>query len=435
MVNSSSHSVLVTDQFHPQTLEQLCCLPNISVDNKPSISRQELLEIIPKYQVILTRSGTSVDQQLIDAGSSLQVVARGGVGIANIDLEYATKKGILVVNAPGVNTQSAAEITIALLLSMTRKLPEAQTNLKQGGWDRHRFKGSELNNKTIGIIGFGHVGRRVAMIASGFGMTVEAYDPYIAPQIFDYAKVTRRNNLNELTSSCDILSPHVPLNEETRGMIGEKQLMSLKKSSWVLNTARGGVICEESLIKVLNSGHLSGAAIDTWESEPSPRPELVNHPLVYGTPHIGAATEEAQLRVGQKIVAQIHKALSGDVVDHPVNIPGIESTLGQSTSPTRTFMVLAEKLGRLAQQILEFQPSIVELNLPKNLSDPEKNLLTIAFQKGYLFQVSHEFISYANATVKFANTGLSINLISEVDQPNVFPSSFEDTAITITLRH
>lgn len=398
--------LLITGQLHQDALAALAS-DTLSVDYEPQIQRSHLLRIVGDYHVLLTRSGTTVDQELLDKATQLELVARAGVGIANIDLEYATHKGILVINAPGVNTISAAELTISLLMAMVRQIPSAQHTLKQGGWDRHLFEGTELAHKTIGLIGLGNVGRRVAQICHGLQMKVEAYDPYLTDEIFEAAGVSRRHQLrgeHGLLRHCDILSPHVPLNEETTGLIARDELMELSPGSWVVNTSRGGVICEQALLEVLEANHLAGAAIDTWQNEPTPHAMLVQHPKVYGTPHIGALTLEAQRKVGLAIVNQLNKALDGEVVDHPVNIPGMHSHL---TSPLRAKMVLCEKLGRLSQQILEFQPTTLTLHLPPGLDDNAGHLLVLAFQKGFLYRVTNEFVSYANANAKFAAAGMS----------------------------
>lgn len=398
--------VLITGELHEDALAALAS-DLLSVDYEPRLQRPRLLQIIGNYHVLLTRSGTTVDRELLDKAQQLKIVARAGVGIANIDLEYATHKGILVINAPGVNTISAAELTISLLMAMVRQIPSAQHQLKQGGWDRHLFKGTELAQKTIGLIGLGNVGRRVAQICHGLQMKVEAYDPYLTDEIFEKLGVSRRRQLrgaDGLLHHCHILSPHVPLNEETTGLIARDELMELPLGAWVVNTSRGGVICEQSLLEVLESNHLAGAAIDTWQNEPTPHAKLVRHPKVYGTPHIGALTSEAQRKVGLAIVSQLNKALDGEVVDHPVNIPGMHSNL---TSPLRARMVLCEKLGRLGQQILEFQPTTLTLHLPPELDNDAGHLLVLAFQKGFLYRVTNEFVSYANASAKFASSGMS----------------------------
>lgn len=422
------HRILVTGNLDPEALEDLRAIPQSSVSYQPDISRPDLLAGVADYHVLLTRSGTAADRTLMDAGKSLKIIARAGVGIANIDLEYATQKGILVINAPGVNTQSAAELTLALLLAMSRKLPEAQERIKSGGWDRHLYRGMELRGKTMGLVGFGNVARRVAQLCQGFPMNVEAYDPYLAPGIFESYGVKRQGSMTELLRSCHILSVHVPLNEETTNLIDGECLKTLAQGSWVINTSRGGVVCESSLLELLSNGHLAGAAIDTWLGEPEVDSALVQHPKVYATPHIGAATMEAQRGVGKAIVVQIQKALAGEVVDHPVNIPGIHSALAH---PMRAQMVLAEKIGRLAQQILEFQATSVVMAFPSSLTDDEKHLLTIAFQKGFLFGVSNEFISYANAATKFAACGISFGEASP--ERGQWQPSRDDSSMAVTL--
>ena len=429
--------ILITGHLDDDALNQLRSVSGLTVNYQPKIRRDELMKIIDGFHVLLTRSGTTVDSTLIDQAPSLMIVARAGVGISNIDLEYATQKGILVMNAPGVNTTSAAELTVTLLMSMVRQILQASAAIKQCRWDRHLFCGSELAGKTIGLIGLGNVGRRVAQICQGLQMHVEAYDPYLADEIFDELGVKKRSSLaphntdrsssaatdkDSLVPHCDILSPHVPLNQETKGLVDRHIMQSLKPGAWVVNTSRGGVICEDSLIELLNTGHLAGAAIDTWQNEPTPNAKLATHPKVYGTPHIGAVTVESQRKVGQAIVGQIIKALEGDVVDHPVNIPGLHSGL---MAPMKAKMVLCEKLGRLSQQILEFQPSNLTLHFPSSLAPEHQNLLTIAFQKGFLYRLTDEFISYANAATKFAASGMRSSL-------DISRSSSSQIAITLT---
>ena len=404
------HTIFVAGTLHTSGLEELKNIPHSSVIHRPQISTAELLTSLGQVEVLVTRSGTTVDRELLDAAPQLKVLARAGVGIGNIDLSYATEKGVLVVNAPGQNTQSAAEITFALLLAMMRKLPEAWNSLKSGNWNRHHFAGTQLHGKTLGIVGLGHVGRRVAVMAQGFGMMVQAYDPYLSEQVFEDYRTYRQQNLMDLLASSQILSLHVPLNEETRSMITKQSLLHMPRGSWVLNTARGGVIPEQDLYDVLESEHIAACALDTWENEPTPRSDLTCHPRVYGTPHIGAITEEAQIAVGKTIALQVRKALAGDVVDHPVNIPGLHSSL---SSAVGSYMVLAEKLACLALQISTFVPQSLSLDLPDTLEAEEQKLLYLALKKGYMSRISEDFVSYANASRLFAAQGLTCREDSE----------------------
>ena len=426
-----SRIILVAGTLHPLGLEELRSIPGSTVIHKPRSSTEELLASLADVEVLITRSGTTVDKELLEHAPKLKVLARAGVGIGNIDLHSATERGILVVNAPGQNTQSAAEMTFALLLAMVRKLPEAWSTLKKGGWNRHHFSGTELYGKTLGIVGLGNVGRRVAMMGRGFGMKVQGYDPYLTQEIFEDHQVVLKKNLEELLSSSDVLSLHVPLNEETRGMISKHDLMQMPRGSWVLNTARGGVIPEQDLYEVLESEHLAGCAMDTWEHEPKPDPRLTSHPKVYGTPHIGAITEEAQIAVGKTTAMQVSKALKGEVVDHPVNIPGLHSSLSSSLG---AYMVLVEKLASLALQISTFTAKRLTLKAPADLKEEEQELLHLALKKGYMSRISEDFVSYANASRLFASQGLTIQEAPTTQPPSsALKEQHRSSALTLTL--
>lgn len=399
-----STRILITGALCQQAIDELSNCRDYIVVYRPDCEREDLLnDLIEDAQVLVTRSETTVDKVLLDKARHLKLIARAAVGVGNIDLDYATEKGVLVVNTPGKNTNSAAELTFGLLLAMMRNIPQAHFHLKNGGWDRHNFNGIELKDKKIGIVGLGNVGHRVAKFAHGFDMEVYGYDPYIASQLFARYQVKRCSTLDEMLEKVDILTVHVPLNRETKGMIGQKELSKLSRGSFVVNAARGGIICEQALCKALNDGQLNGAAIDTWENEPKPIPELINHPKVWVSPHIGASTEEAQRAIGASIVEQIHKALSGGVVDHPVNLPQI----GVIDNPlVRPYTVLAEKLGSLAAQLIKFSPIEVEISFRGDLAGIEPGLIKLGLQKGFAARAVDSYVSYVNAAAHFEKLGL-----------------------------
>jgi D-3-phosphoglycerate dehydrogenase len=372
---------------------------------RPDCSREELLSLVAKCQVLVSRSETDVDKAVIDAAAQLKVIARAAVGVGNIDIPYATEKGILVINTPGKNTNSAAEMTMALLLSMMRHVPEAHHKVKEGGWDRHSYTGRELKGKTIGLIGVGNVGHRVAKFCKSFDMEVLAYDPYISTSVFQRLGITPLASLEELASRCQILSVHVPLNKETKGMVHQGILSLMAKGSWVVNAARGGIILEKDILNALESGQLEGAALDTWETEPKPAMALASHPKVYAAPHIGASTEEAQLAIGETIYEQVVKALEGGVVDYPVNLPQV----GIIESPLlRPYAILAEKLGAMAAQILDFNPTRVVMAYRGDLAGLDHSLVRLSFMKGYASRVVDGFVSFVNAGQHFEKLGLVI---------------------------
>ena len=428
----TTYHIMVTGDLHPQALNLLKQIPNTKVSIYPALSKDRLKTLITDVHVLLTRSSTAVDRELMDCASKLMVVARAGVGISNIDLHYATTKNIMVINAPGCNTQSAAELTIALLLAMVRKLPQAYTKLKSGGWDRHSFIGKELSLSTIGLVGLGNVGRRVAKICQGLSMHVQAYDPYLSPKIFNKLGIKYFKDLKQLISSSNILSMHVPKNEETNGMIDLELLKLLPNNSYIINTARGGIIVERDIITALDQQIICGAAIDTWTNEPTPNLELVKHHKVYCTPHIGAVTNEAQISVGCEIVSQISKALSGDIVDYPVNLPSYNT----GSSPIRADMILAEKLASLAVQINDFSPLKLFYRTPKHLEKNHHKLISLSIQKGYLHPISNQFISYANVSSLFSAKGIKIDHYdsSNSNQLSVFDNdhkAFDDRSLSV----
>ena len=404
--------VLITGALHPDCISAFESNKLFDIHYHPDCSREQLLEQIKKAQVIITRSETQLDQAVIEAADELKVIARAAVGVGNIDINYATEKGILVLNCPGKNTNSAAELTIALLGGMLRNVSQAHNHMKSGGWDRHRFKGNELRGKKIGIVGLGNVGHRVAKFARGFDMEVYAYDPYIALKVFDRNGAERCESLEDLAAKVDILSVHTPLNKETKGLVDKVVLAKMAPGSYVVNAARGGIVHEQDLVAALNSGHIAGAAIDTFENEPKPLPELINHERVWVTPHIGASTEEAMRAIGNSVYQQVVKAIGGGVVDHPVNLPQI----GVIDNPLlKTYAVLAEKLGSLAGQMISFNPSRVEVQYRGDLADIDHSLVRLGFMKGYASHVVDGYVSFVNADSHFERMGIKLEEKEEAD--------------------
>ena len=406
--------ILVTGKLHDIAIDLLTnppaeLAPNLPVEIAyfPDCTREVLLREIADSHVLISRSETDVDREVLAAGKQLSVVARAAVGYGNIDVEAATEAGVLVLNTPGKNTNSAAELTLGLLLSVIRNIPRAHSSTAAGGWNRHEFTGTELLEKTIGIVGLGNVGHRVAKFCRSFDMKVLAFDPYIAEDVFRKHGAERRSTLEELLAECDVLTVHTPLNKETKGMIGEIELRKLKPGAVVLNAARGGIINEKALLKLLNEGYVAGAGIDTFDNEPKPLFELVSHKNVVVTPHIGASTHEAQYRIGHTVAVQTLKALRGEIVDTPVNLPHV-SVLGTETS--RRFAVLAEKLGRVAAQICDFNPRELRLIVSADLKSEELQLLRISAIKGFVSPSSDEYVSYVNAERLLARRGLNLNI-------------------------
>ena len=395
--------ILITGKLHDEAITALGRISAASVVYRPDCPVSELPELVRTCNVLVTRSETEINKELIDQAPHLKVVGRAAVGVANIDLEYATEKGILVVNCPGKNTNSAAELTFALILSIVRHVHHAYNHLRQGGWDRHRFRGRELRRKKIGIIGLGNVGHRVCKFAHGFDMDVYGYDIYLPLERFSRYNVKKTENIRELARICDILTVHVPLNRETSGMIDRTVMQELGPQGILINAARGDVVCKEDLLLALQKNEIGAVGIDTWHNEPHPDPELYQHPKVFGTPHIGASTAEAQRAIGMTIVAQIKKAIAGGVIDYPVNVP--YSTVIDSPLQ-RSFAVLAEKLGSLMGQIVAVNPKFVKIKYSKELG--QCSLIKLSWMKGFFHHVVDGFVSIVNCERYRRNMGITI---------------------------
>jgi D-3-phosphoglycerate dehydrogenase len=396
---------LITGHLHESAIDGFQKNSRFEVIYTPDCSREELMQLVPTAHVLVTRSETDVDRAVISAAPALKLIARAAVGVGNIDIDFATEKGILVINCPGQNTNSAAELSLGLLLAMVRNIPQAHQTMKTGGWDRHRFSGRELRGKRIGIVGLGNVGHRVAKFAHGLDMEVAAYDPYIATHIFERHRAKAFTNLKDMLQEIDVLTVHVPLNAETKGMIDGKMLDLMPPGSYVVNAARGGIIHEGDLVKRLNSGHIAGAAIDTWDKEPKPLPELLGHKQVWCSPHIGASTLEAQIAIGQTVLKQVEKAVAGSVVDYPVNLP--EVTVIDSPI-LKAYTVLAEKLGVIVGHILKFNPNGFELMYRGDLAHLNQSILKLSFTKGYLGQVLDEYVSFVNVSSQLERSGIKV---------------------------
>ena len=405
-------TVLITGKLHPNAIESFQSDTRFELHYMPDCSFEDYAAILARAHVLVTRSETTVDRRLLDHANELKIVARAAVGVGNIDLEYATEKGILVMNTPGKNTNSAAELTLALLLGMMRLVPQAHQHMKNGGWDRHQFSGYELRGKKIGIVGLGNVGHRVAKFCRGFDAEVYAYDPYIAPQVFGRHGTIQVNSLLELAEKVDVLSVHVPKIRETTGMITADILKALGPKAYFVNAARGGVANEEDLLRAVDEGWIAGAALDTFDNEPHPRRDLVEHERVWVSPHIGASTEEAQLAIGETVYSQVVKAVDGAVVDYHVNLPEI----GVIDRPIlKSYSTLAEKLGSIIGQILDFNPVTVNFQYRGDIAELDNSIIRLSWMKGYATHVVSDYVSFVNVTKHFENLGVEL---TESTDPN-----------------
>ncbi|MCS7261595.1 MAG: phosphoglycerate dehydrogenase, partial [Anaerolineae bacterium] len=352
--------ILVTDELSPQAMELLDAAADVQYDVVKRPPKEKLLELIPEYDAVLVRSSGRIDADVLAAGKRLKVVGRAGAGVDNIDLEAASLRGVMVMNTPGANTIATAEHTMALMLALCRHVPQADASLRAGQWERSRFMGVQLYQKTLGIVGLGRVGQQVARRAQAFEMTVIAYDPYISDEVARELKV-ELVSLEELLSRADFISLNAALTPESRGLINAQNIARMKPGVRIINCARGALIDEEALYEALVSGHVAGAALDVFTEEPLPADsKLRTLSNVVLTPHLAASTVEAQRDVGTKIVEQVLAALRGESYHNAVNVPVADPSVFRQLKP---YLTLAEKLGSLQMQLAGGPIKRVELEL------------------------------------------------------------------------
>lgn len=396
--------ILVGDKIVDEALEML--RQEAVVDIKYGISQSELEVIIGDYDALIVRSVPLVTEEVLEKGKKLKVVGRAGNGTDNINLEAATRHGVVVVNTPDSNSFSAGELTIALMLASARNLPLADMKLKNGGWGRSEFMGSELYGKTVGIIGLGRIGSFVATRLKAFQMRVTAYDPYIPLERFKRFGVERRETLNDLVREADFITVHTPKTEETIGMIGAAQFKIAKRGVRVVNCARGGIIDEKALEEALREGIVDSAGLDVYSKEPCTGNPLVEFDNVVVTPHLGATTFEAQYRVGTDLASFVLSVLKGEIVPNTVNLPCL---LTEEINNLRPYFTLAEQLGKLYYQ-LEKEPVVrIELIFSGEIANKETELITLAFLKGLLSPIMGENVNMVNAAWLAEHRGIQIS--------------------------
>jgi len=383
--------VLVSDPLSEKGIEIL--KRELEVDVETGLSQEELIEKIPDYDALVVRSGTKVTREVIEAGRKLKIIGRAGVGVDNIDVEAATNRGIIVVNAPEGNTISAAEHTIAMLLALSRNIPQANASTKQGRWERKKFMGVEVRGKTIGIIGLGRVGAEVASRAQGLEMKVLAYDPFISQERAEELGVTLAS-IEEIVERSDFITVHTPLTPQTENLIDRDEFERMKPDVRVINCARGGIINEEALYHALKTGRIAGAALDVFVEEPPQGSPLLGLDNLIVTPHLGASTREAQVNVAVSVAEEIVSALKGGPVKNAINLPRIKPEQMKAISP---FMTLAEKLGNMGVQLLERNYNKVEIRYHGEIAEKDVKPITIAALKGLLEPVMKGAVNYVNA--------------------------------------
>ncbi|HXV84112.1 MAG TPA: phosphoglycerate dehydrogenase [Candidatus Binatia bacterium] len=397
--------ILVTDSLASQGLEVLRRAPSFEVDVRIGLSPEELKRIVADYDGWVIRSGTKITAELIEAAKNLKVIGRAGVGFENIDVDAASKKGIVVMNTPGGNNVTTGEHTLSLMMALARHIPQAVASLKSGKWDRNKFIGVELCNKTLGIIGLGNVGRIVAERAAGLKMKVIGYDPFISPESIAHMGVEPAT-LEEIFTRSDFITVHVPLTPDTQGLINRDAFAKMKAGVRIINCARGGVVDEKDLADAIQEGKVAGAALDVYVDEPPPR----DHPLlkmdqVITTPHLGASTDEAQLAVAIAVAEQMVDFLAQGVVRYAVNVPSVSPELLEVLRP---YLTLGEKLGSLHVQMAGALPSEVHVEYRGEVTRYNVAPLTLAVLKGMLTPVMESGVNYVNAPLVARERGIKI---------------------------
>ena len=394
--------VLVSDPIGPEGVSLL--ETGAEVDVKTGMKPSELLETVGAYEALVVRSETKVNRDVIEAGRKLQVIARAGIGVDNIDLEAATGAGIAVVNAPTGNTVAAAEHTVALMLALARNVPGAHHSLKSGEWRRSAFMGVEVRDKTLGICGLGRVGTEVARRAQAFGMRLIAYDPFVAP---DYARRigVELMSLDELLAESDFVTLHTPLTEGTRNMLGMRQIENIKPGARVINVARGELVDDAALLSGLESGRLSGVALDVFAKEPPDPSPLLEHPKVIVTPHLGASTREAQREVAIEAAEQVLAVLKGEPARNTVNAPFVAPEVHEVLAP---FIPAASVVGKLLGFLSEGQVNGVTVSYEGEIAHHDCRMLQAAVLAGLLGPVSTVNVNLINAPVLARERGWNV---------------------------
>ncbi len=384
------------------------------VDIKYGISREELLKIVGDYHALIVRSVTRVDHELIRMAKKLKVIGRAGTGIDNVDVEEATKRGIVVVNSPHGNSNAAAELAIGLIFCVCRNIPQAHSSARENDFRRNKFKGIELSGKTIGVVGLGRIGSIVASRLKAFNTRIIAYDPYISEDRFRKLGVENYGNLDDLLREADIITLHMPKLEETANIIGERELDLMKKGVRIVNCARGGLIDEEALYKALKDGKVAAVGLDVLNFEPNyeakPEEQQFRHPLleldnVIFTPHLGASTFEAQHNVGVMIAEQVIAALRGEFVS-AVNMPSLNVKDPEQVKP---YLDIAEKMGKIYFQTEKYPVEKIEIFYSGKVAEIETKVITLAFLKGFLEPIiSDENVNYVNAEIMVRARGIEV---------------------------
>ncbi len=411
--------ILVTEEIADGGLDRLRSAGH-EVDVRLDLSASDLLAAIPGAHALIIRSATEVTPEVLEAGASLLVVGRAGIGLDNVDVDAATRKGVMVVNAPQSNIISAAEHTMALLLAQARNVPQAHAALKAGRWERSRWEGVELADKTLGVVGLGRIGKLVAERAAAFGMRLVAFDPFVTAERARQMKVELMT-LDQVVAESDFLTIHLPRTKDTTNLVNRELLLKAKPTLRVINVARGGIVNEADLAEAVRDGIIAGAALDVFAVEPTTSSPLFELDTVVVTPHLGASTREAQDKAGDTIADMVQLALAGEFVPFAVNVSAAEAN-----QTLRPFLPLAERLGRLFASLVGAAPATLEISTEGEIGQYDNRILSLAVLKGFFGSVSDEQVTYVNAPQLAKAAGVEIRETSS--------SSSADYVNLVTLR-
>ncbi len=395
--------VLVAEKIAPSGVEML--KEQFEVDVKTDLTPEQLVAEIPAYDALIVRSATKATREVIEAGANLKIIGRAGVGVDNVDVAAATERGIIVCNAPTSNVVSAAEHTMALMLASSRNIPQADASMKQGKWERSKFTGAELYEKTLAIFGLGRIGTLVAERARSFGMRLIGYDPYISADRASAMGIELYDNVDDILAEADYISVHLPKTKETIGMFGAEQFAKMKDGVRLINTARGGIYQVDALAEALKSGKVAAAAVDVYEVEPCTDSPLIAHDNAILTPHLGASTEEAQDRAGEQIAEYVAAGLQGKMVPTAVNIAPVPPEVYEKVGP---YLPLAEQLGKLLAQMARGGVDSLDIMFVGGLADVDTRILKTAVLKGMLTVVTPESINFVNADYYAEQRGIAV---------------------------
>jgi D-3-phosphoglycerate dehydrogenase len=402
--------VLIAEELSPAAVAQL--ESDFDVRHTDGSDRPALLAALADAVAVIVRSATKIDAEALAHAPRLQVVARAGVGLDNVDVDAATRAGVMVVNAPTSNIVSAAEHAVGLLLAVARNVPQAAASLRAGEWKRSAFTGVELDGKVAGILGLGRIGVLVAERLGAFGMRVMAYDPYVPPARAAQLGV-RLASLDEVLSEADFITVHLPKNAETIGLLGDKELHLVKPGVRIVNAARGGIVDEQALALALREGRVAGAAIDVFAAEPATGNPLLEIPAVVATPHLGASTAEAQEKAGTQVARSVKLALAGEFVPDAVNVQG-----GAVDEDVKPGLPLAEKLGRIFTALAGSMAARIDVEVRGEIASHDVRVLQLAALKGVFADVVEDAVTYVNAPLLASERGVEVSLVTEAESPD-----------------